>query len=88
MKRLKNPKGAARYLGRMLAQDEPAEVQGALSDLVRAQGGVRATAKRAGLAEWRLRLMLWDEEEGRRLVRLAALVRAFGVRLTAKPERK
>ena len=88
MKRLKNPKGAARYLGRMLQDDEAANVQGALSDLVTAHGGVKATAKRAGLVEWRVRLMLWDEEEGRRLVRLAALVRAFGVRLTAKPERK
>jgi DNA-binding phage protein len=88
MKRLKTPKGAARYLTKMLTEDEPANVQGALNDVVRAQGGVRATAKRAGLAEWRLRLMLWDEEEALKLVRLAGLMKALGLRLTARPEGK
>ena len=88
MRRLKDPKGAARYLTRMLADDEPANVQGALHDVVRARGGTKVVATRAGVSEWRLRLMLWDQEEALKLVRLAGLMKALGLRLVTQPARK
>jgi DNA-binding phage protein len=70
----------------MLQEDEPANLQGALADVVRAQGGLGKVAARVKMSEWRLRLMLWDQEEAWKLVRLMGLMKALGLRLTARPE--
>ena len=81
--RLKRPREAGRYLTRALNQEEPAELQGRLLDVVHAHGGFGRAAKKAALSEWRMRLVLWDEEEARKILRLCAILRGFGLRLAA-----
>jgi DNA-binding phage protein len=81
MKKLKDPGHAARYLTKALEVGDPANLQGALLDVIRAQGGYHQVAARAGVSEWRLKLMLWDEEECWKLIRLAKLLAGMGLRL-------
>ena len=81
MKKLKDPGHAARYLTKALEVGDPANLQGALLDVIRAQGGYQQVAARSQLSEWRLKLMLWDEEECWKLIRLAKLLAGMGLRL-------
>jgi len=82
-KQLKDPTKAARYLSRALEYGDPDNLQGAFLDLVKAQGGYQRVAARSGMNEWRVKLILWDEEESWKLLRLYKLLRGMGVRLVA-----
>jgi DNA-binding phage protein len=79
--KLKDPGHAARYLTKGLEYGDPANMQGGLLDVIRARGGYHVVAARSGLSEWRLKLMLWDEEESWKLIRLAKLLNGMGLRL-------
>jgi DNA-binding phage protein len=81
MKKLKDPGHAGRYLTKALEVGDPANLQGALLDVIRARGGYHRVAAKAGVSEWRLKLMLWDEEECWKLIRLAKLLAGMGLRL-------
>jgi DNA-binding phage protein len=87
-RKFRNKAWVARFLTKALDKDEPAELQGALFDVVQSRGGIEAVAKKAGLVEWRLRLMLWDEEEAAKLMRMETLARALGLRLVMLPAGK
>jgi len=79
--KLKDPGHAARYLTKALEAGDPANLQGALLDVIQAQGGYHVVAAQGGLSEWRLKLMLWDDEEVYKLIRLAKLLKGMGMRL-------
>ncbi|HEV2354648.1 MAG TPA: hypothetical protein VGR89_10410 [Puia sp.] len=79
--RLKDPTKAARYLTRALEYGDPANLQGGLLDVIRARGGYHVVAAKSGLSEWRLKLILWDEEESWKLIRLEKLLNGMDLRL-------
>ena len=81
MKALKEAKGAARHLTKALEQGDPANLQGALLDVIRAKGGYHVVASRSGMSEWRLKLILWDDEECWKLLRFWKLLNGMGLRL-------
>jgi DNA-binding phage protein len=81
MKKLEDPGHAARYLTKALEKGDPANLQGGLLDVIRARGGYHRVASRSELSEWRLKLMLWDEEESWKLIRLTKLLKGMGLRL-------
>ncbi len=81
MEKLKDQGHAARYLTKALEYGDPANLQGALLDVIQARGGYHVVASKSGLSEWRLKLMLWDEEESWKLIRLAKLLKGMGLRL-------
>lgn len=81
MKALKDGKGAARYLTRALEKGDPANLQGALLDVIKARGGYHRVAAASGMSEWRLKLILWDDEECWKLIRLYKLLQGMGLRL-------
>ena len=81
MKGLKEAKGAARYLNRALRYGDPANLQDALLDVIRARGGYRKVAAQSQVSEWRLKLMLWDAEESWKLIRLGKLLNGMGLKL-------
>lgn len=88
MKALKEAKGAARHLTRAVRQGDPVNLQGALLDVIRARGGYHRVASRSGMSEWRLKLILWDEEECWKLIRLGKLLNGMGLRLAVRPDDK
>ena len=88
MKALKEAKGAAQHLTRALEKGDPANLQGALLDVIKARGGYHRVASRSGMSEWRLKLMLWDEEESWKLIRLGKLLNGMGLRLAVRPDDK
>jgi DNA-binding phage protein len=88
MKTLKEAKGAARHLTRALEKGDPVNLQGALLDVIRARGGYHRVASRSGMSEWRLKLILWDEEECWKLIRLGKLLNGMGLRLAVRPDDK
>lgn len=79
--RLKDPARAARHLSKALEVGDPANLQGALLDVIRARGGYHKVAAASGMSEWRLKLILWDDEECWKLIRLYKLVAGMGLRL-------
>lgn len=81
MKALKEAKGAARYLTKALQQGDPANLQGALLDVIKARGGYHRVAAASGMSEWRLKLILWDDEECWKLLRLYKLLNGMGLTL-------
>ena len=81
MKKLKDPTKAARYLSRALEVGDPVNLQGALLDVIRARGGYHRVAAASQMSEWRLKLILWDDEECYKLVRLYKLLKGVGLRL-------
>jgi DNA-binding phage protein len=81
MKKLEDPGHAARYLTKALEYGDPANLQCGLLDVIRARGGYQTVASKSGLSEWRLKLMLWDEEESWKLIRLTKLLKGMGLRL-------
>jgi len=83
-RRLRNRKWAGRHLTRALNQSEPEEVQGALYDVIKAQGTLEKVAAKSGLSEWRIKLMLYDDEEAWKLVRLASVLWGMGLKLVVK----
>ena len=88
MKALKEAKGAARYLTRALEKGDPVNLQGALLDVIRARGGYHKVAAASGMSEWRLKLILWDDEECWKLIRLGKLLNGMGLRLAVRPDDK
>ena len=52
-----------------------------MPDVIRVRGGYHAVASKSGLREWRLKLILLDEEEAWKLIRLAKLLKGMGLRL-------
>src|ERR1035441_18052 len=88
MKALKEAKGAAQHLTRAFEKGDPANLQGALLDVIKARGGSPRVASRSGMSEWRLKLMLWDEEESWKLIRLGKLLNGMGLRLAVRPDDK
>lgn len=88
MEKLKHPKGAARYLTRALEKGDPANLQGALLDVIKARGGYHRVAAQSQMSEWRLKLILWDEEECWKLIRLGKLLNGMGLRLAVRPDDK
>lgn len=85
MKALKEAKGAARYLTRAVRQGDPVNLQGALLDVIKARGGYHKVAQMSGMSEWRLKLILWDDEECWKLLRLAKLLDGMGLVLAVRP---
>lgn len=85
MKALKEAKGAARYLSRALRQGDPANLQGALLDVIRARGGYHKVAAQSQMSEWRLKLILWDDEECWKLLRFGKLLEGIGLVLVVRP---
>ena len=81
MEKLKDSKETARYLTKALEQGDPANLQGALLDVIRARGGYHVVAARSGMSEWRLKLILWDDEEAWKLLRFYKLLKGMGLRL-------
>lgn len=79
--RLKDPARAARHLNKALEVGDPANLQGALLDVIRARGGYHQVAAQAQMSEWRLKLILWDDEEAYKLIRLYRLLNGMGLRL-------
>lgn len=88
MKALKEAKGAARYLTKALEQGDSANLQGTLLDVIRARGGYHVVASASGMSEWRLKLILWDDEECWKLIRLGKLLNGMGLRLAVRPDDK
>jgi DNA-binding phage protein len=88
MKALKESKGAARYLTKALEKGDPVNLQGALLDVIRAKGGYHRVASRSGMSEWRLKLILWDDEEAWKLLRFYKLLNGMGLRLAVRPDDK
>ena len=76
-KKLKDPTKAARYLSRALEGGDPAKLQGALLDVIRARGGYHKVAEASQMSEWRLKLILWDDEERLKLLRLYKLLKVW-----------
>lgn len=84
MKALKEGKGAARYLTKALQQGDPANLQGALLDVIKARGGYHKVAAASGMSEWRLKLILWDDEECWKLLRFGKLLEGMGLVLAVR----
>ncbi len=82
-KQLRDPTKAARYLNRALEYGDPDNLQEAFLDLVKAQGGYHRVAVRSRMNECRVKLIILDEEESWKLLRLYKLLQAMGVRLVA-----
>jgi DNA-binding phage protein len=87
-KSLKDPTKAARYLNRALEYGDPDNLRAAFLDLIRAKGGYHRVAAESGLSEWRIKLILWDDEESWKLLRMDKLLKGMGLRLMAKPRGK
>lgn len=83
---LKDRSGRSKYLTKALKRDDPEELQWMLHDVVKANGWVGEVSRDAGLSEWRLRLMLMDEEEAWKLTRLSRVMGALGLRLLISPK--
>lgn len=81
MEKMKDPGHAARYLTKALEYGDPVNLQCGLLDVIRAQGGYHEVASKSGLSEWRLKLILFDEEECWKLIRLGKLLKGMGLRL-------
>jgi DNA-binding phage protein len=85
-KKLKNNQIKGRYLTQALLKDEPEEIQLMFQDVIRASGGILKVSRKAGVSEWRLRLMLQDSEEGWKLKRLQEVCQAIGLQLVVLPQ--
>lgn len=79
--RLKDPARAARHLTKALEVGDPANLQGAMLDVIRSRGGYHVVAAASGMSEWRLKLILWDDEEAYKLIRLYKLLNGMGLTL-------
>ena len=88
MKKLEDPGHAARYLTKALEKGDPVNLQGALLDVIKARGGYHKVAAASGMSEWRLKLILWDDEECWKLIRLGKLLNGMGLRLAVRPDDK
>lgn len=79
--RLKDPARAARHLNKAFEVGDPANLQGAMLDVIRSRGGYHVVAAQAQMSEWRLKLILWDDEEAWKLLRFHKLLAGMGLRL-------
>jgi probable addiction module antidote protein len=83
---LKSQDKIAEYLDAMLADGDPRAVPVALRTVADAIGGMTALAEKAGLSRETLYRTL-SERGNPRLDTLAAILAAFGLRLSVQPER-
>ena len=83
---LRNENEIAGYLDAMLADGDPRAVPVALRTIADAVGGMTALAAKAGLSRETLYRTL-SEKGNPRLDTLAAILAAFGLRLSVQPER-
>jgi DNA-binding phage protein len=86
-RKFRDKEWVARYLTQALEKGDPINLQCALLDVITAQGGYRQVATKCGLSEWQLKLMLWDEGEFYRIIRLARLFEGVGVNIDLSTKR-
>jgi DNA-binding phage protein len=88
IRKFKNKAYAANFLTKALEISEPENLQFILLDVVKANGGYRQVADENGMNEWGLKLMLWNEEEYWKFLRLARLLKSMGLEITLTPTEK
>ena len=77
----------ARYLSKALEKGDPMNLQCALLDVIKAQGGYRQVATKSGMSEWQLKRMLSDEVEFYRIVRFVKLFENMGINIGSSTKR-
>lgn len=85
MEKLKNKAYAAEYLTKALNGGDPINLQCALSDVIKVRGGYHKMAAASQMNEWQLKLMLWDDGECWKLLRLVKLLKSMGMDVILSP---
>ena len=77
---------AAQFLTAALEGDDSMNLQYVLVDVIEANGGFSKVADRCGMSEEALRVMVHDETEHWKFLRLARLLKCLGLEVSLKPE--
>ena len=85
MDKFKDKAYAAQFLTAALEGDDSMNLQYVLVDVIEANGGFNMVADRCGMSEEALRVMVHDETEHWKFLRLARLLKSLGLDLTLMP---